>query len=187
MKTFRTLLFALAFSIPALAIPALAVAAQPPGFWSYPAIQGFGPVHVWPQATVRPNKDTTYKALFDVTKSKALDKLNGSLDHTARTVNAFASVGVPLKHLKFVVIIHGPATPIVLSEKAFEAKFGHPNPDLKIISALHKAGVEILVCGNALADQGYNPSDVNPQVKIALSAVSTLVALQNKGYALMRM
>lgn len=182
MKKFRTLFFALAFSIPALAF-----AAQPPGFWSYPAIQGFGPVHVWSQAIVRPNKHTTYKALFDVTKSKSLDKLNGSLDHTARTVNAFASVGVPLKHLKFVVIIHGPATSIALSEKAFEAKFGHPNPNLKIISALRKAGVEILVCGNALGDLGYSPSEVNPQVKVALSAVSTLVILQDKGYALMRM
>ncbi len=182
IKKLSLLVLAAAFSI-----PMAAMATQPPGFWSYPAIQGFGPVHVWPQAMLRPNKHTTYKALFDVTKSKSMDKLNGSLDHTARTVNAFASVGVPLKHLKFVVIIHGAATSIALNEKAFEAKFGHPNPNLKIISALRKAGVEVLVCGNALGDLGYNPSEVNPQVKIALSAISTLVILQDKGYALMRM
>lgn len=182
MKKFRTLVFALAFSI-----PAIAAATQPPGFWSYPAIQGFGPVHTWPEAIVRPDKQTTYKALFDVTKSKSLEKLNGSLDHTARTVNIFASAGVPLKNLKFVVIIHGPATAVALNEKTFEAKFGHPNPNLKIINALRKAGVKVLVCGNALGDLGYTPSEVNPQVKIALSAMSTLVIYQDKGYALMRM
>lgn len=172
----------------AAALSTTAFAAQPPGFWSYPAIKGYGPVHVWPQAVDRPSRTKTYKALFDLTKGKAdSDKVNPGLDHIARTVNIFAAAGVPLDHLKFDVIIHGGATPIVLDEAAYRAKFGHSNPNLTVISELRLAGVKIMVCGNALGDMDLKPTAVNPNIKVALSAISTLVIQQDEGYALMRM
>lgn len=163
-------------------------AQQPAGFWTKPAIKDFGPVHVWPEAVARPNGTTTYKALFDVTQgSPAADKVNPGLDHVARTVNVFAAAGTPLSHLRFAVIIHGGATPIALDDKTFRAKFGHPNPDLAVIAALKQAGVDVMVCGNALGDMQYTPAEVNPEVKVALSALSTLIILQDEGYALIRM
>ncbi len=180
----RISFIALAASL-TLASPALAQ--QAPGFWTTPAIEGIGPVHVWPQATLRPNKTTTYKAVFDVTKAGNANKINPGLDHIARAVNVFAAAGVPVSHLKFKVIIHGPATPVVLDAKSFEAKFGHANPNLEVIQALKKAGVEIFVCGNALGDMKYTPSEVNPHIRVALSALSTLIILQDEGYALLTM
>ena len=163
-------------------------ASQPAGFWHYPAIKGYGPEHTWPGVAVRPHAGTTYKALFDVTQGKAAaDKVNPGLDHIARTVNIFAGAGIPLGHLKFEVIIHGPATPIVLSAAAYQAKFGHPNPNLAVIAALRKAGVHLLVCGNALGDMHLTPAQVNPEIHVALSALSTVIILQNQGYALVRM
>jgi len=170
-----------------LAFASPAFAQQAPGFWTTPAIKGIGPVHVWPQATLRPSATATYKAVFDVTRAGDARKINPGLDHIARAVNVFAAAGVPLTHLKFTVIVHGPATPVVLDEKSFQAKFGHANPDLAVIEALKKAGVQLLVCGNALGDMGYTPSEVNPDVKVALSALSTLIILQDQGYALLTM
>lgn len=172
----------------AMALSASAFAAHPAGFWTYPAIAGYGPVHVWPEAVLRPNPKATYKALFDVTQGKAdAGKVNPSLDHVARTVNTFAAAGVPLSHMKFAVIIHGGATAIALNEKAYMAKFGHANPNLAVIADLKKAGVDVMVCGNALGDMDFTPAEVNPDIKVALSALSTLVILQDQGYALMRM
>lgn len=189
MKTSR---LARRFGVAGAAIGALLLAssafAADTGFWSYPAIAGYGPVHVWPGVVLMPDKETTYKAVFDVTQgSKNPAKVSAALDHVARAVNVFAAAGVPLDHLKFVVIVHGPATPIILNEKAYAAKFHKKNPNLAVISALRKAGVEVLVCGNALADMKFNPEEVNPEVKVALSALSTLVILEDQGYALMRM
>lgn len=180
----RSVILALA-AVAALA-PA-AVAQQEPGFWTKPAIKEYGPVHVWPNAVVRPNAHATYKALFDVTAAGKPDAVNPGLDHIARAVNVFAAEGVPLGHLKFAVIIHGPATPIVLSDKAFQAKFGHPNPNLAIIADLKKAGVNVMVCGNALGDMSFTPAEVNPDIRVALSALSTLIIMQDQGYALIRM
>ena len=163
-------------------------ASQPSGFWHYPAIKGYGPEHTWPGVVVRPRAGATYKALFDLTQGKsAADKVNPGLDHIARTINIFAGAGVPVRHLKFDVIIHGPATPIVLSAAAYQAKFGHPNPNLAVIAALRKAGVDLMVCGNALGDMHLTPAQVNPDIHVALSALSTVIILQNQGYALVRM
>jgi len=167
---------------------ATASAQQPSGFWSTPAIQGIGPVHAWPQAVLRPDANTTYKAVFDVTKpAPSNDKMNPGLDHIARAVNVFAAAGIPLSHLQFAVIIHGPATPVALSDKEFQAKFGHPNPNTAVIEALTKAGVQVMVCGNALGDMQFTPEQVNPNIKVALSALSTLIILQDQGYALLTM
>ena len=165
--------------------PALAQAGS---FWQYPAIPGYGPVHVWPHVIDKPGPHKLYKALFDLTKpGKSFLELNPGLDHIARAVNTFAAANVPLNHLRFVVIIHGPATPIALGERAFEMKFHHPNPNLRIIAALKRAGVRIWVCGNALGDMHFTPSEVNPQIRVVLSALTTLVIQQDEGYALMRM
>jgi intracellular sulfur oxidation DsrE/DsrF family protein len=181
----RSVVLALAAAV---GLASTAAAQQGAGFWSTPAIQGIGPVHVWPQAILRPDANTTYKAVFDVTKPAASnDKMNPGLDHIARTVNVFAAVGIPTSHLKFAVIIHGPATPIVLSDKEYQAKFGQANPNTGVIEALTKAGVQVMVCGNALGDMKFTPEQVNSNIKVALSALSTLIILQDQGYALLTM
>jgi intracellular sulfur oxidation DsrE/DsrF family protein len=177
------------WALPLLAMTLLTlpvVSAKP--FWSYPVIQGYGPVHIWPKVALRPNPHQTYRALFDVTKpGKTFLKLNPGLSHIARAVNTFVAAGVPLSHLRFLVIIHGPATPIALGARKFQAVFHHPNPNLRILRDLRRAGVRIYVCGNALGDMHYNPREVNPEITVALSALTTLVMIQDKGYALMRM
>ena len=171
-----------------IALLASSAFAADAGFWSYPAISGYGPVHVWPHVVLKPKRDTTYKAVFDVTKpSPAPEKLSPALNHVARAVNVFAAAGISLQHLRFVIIVHGPATADILDNQAYRARFHVDNPNLALIAALHKAGVRLLVCGNALADLKFKPSEVDPQVKVALSALSTLVILQDQGYALLSM
>ncbi len=175
-------------SLPVLAILAFGAVAHAESFWIHPAIKGYGAVHVWSEDTLKPDKATTYKAVFDVTKpSSAPDKVSGALDHIARGVNVFAATGVALDHLKYVVILHGPATFDILNDASYKAKFHVANPNLKLITALSRAGVEIYVCGNALADLKLTPKDVDGHVKVALSALSTSIILQDKGYALISM
>lgn len=184
-SSMKRILLLLSLSFAAL-LCTLPVQAGP--FWQYPVIKGYGPVHIWPHVALHPNPHKVYRALFDLTKpGKSFLRLNPGLDHVARAVNTFVAAGVPLSHLRFVVIIHGPATPIALGPHTFEAVFHHPDPNLQIIRKLTRAGVHIYVCGNALGDMHYTPAEVNPHIHVALSALTTLVMLQNEGYALMRM
>ncbi len=171
-----------------VAISSTATAQQPAGFWTYPSIKDYGPVHVWPEAGLRPDASTTYKAVFDVTQAaQGADEVSPGLVKVARTVNAFVAGGTPVDHLKFVVLIHGPATPIALSADKFQAKYGHANPNLGVIQALKNAGVDVKVCGNGLGENGFTPADVNSNLSVAMAALAGLVILQNQGYAVLSM
>lgn len=168
----------------ALALPASAMA----GEWVTPAIQGYGGVHPLPHTKVQPNHKRTYKAIFDVTSGgKDHSKINPGLKHVARAVNVFASAGVPIKHLHFVAIVHGPkATSAVLNNAAYKKLYHVDNPNLKLLSELKKAGVKVFVCGQAMYDLHYPLADLSKDVHAALSALSTTVIYGDKGYVYMK-
>lgn len=169
------------------------LADSPAGFWQNPVIKAAGDMHPLPDGAFQPQRDITYKAVFSLTKSEiSKDKkqaadTDGGLEAVARAVNLFASAGVPPDHLKFVAIIHGGATPIVLDNAHYKQEFGVDNPNLKVIKQLEAAGVQIAVCGQALAGWKFEYSWVNPDIKVALSALSTMIILQQQGYSLIPM
>jgi len=157
---------------------------QSSGYWQYPAIEGYGRVHPRPNSAEQPDPQKTYKVVFNVTKpSKDKGQPNPGLDHVARAVNVFASAGVPLDHLKFVAVIHGPATMSVLNGDQYKKQFGGANPNLELIGKLREAGVKVEVCGQAVSDNEYQDDWINPDVTITLSALSDLAIYGNRGYA----
>ncbi|BAW80481.1 hypothetical conserved protein [Candidatus Nitrosoglobus terrae] len=160
------------------------VIADDNNFWQTPAIEGFGKMHPLPQSSYQPSKNETHKAIFWLTKAKELKQVNLALESVARAVNLYASAGVPLGQLKFVAIISGPATATVLDNVHYKKQYGIDNPNLPMIKKLTEAGVEILVCGQAVAGNHYQYDWIDPQVKIALSGITTIIDLQQQGYAL---
>jgi len=112
------------------------------------------------------------------------DKLNSSLDRVARTVNIYGSAGVPASHLHFVVVIHGPATPIVLDSTHYQEKFKFDNPNIALIDELEKVGVKVVVCGQALAHNKFAQEWVYPKIELTLSAITDIIILEKSGYVL---
>lgn len=163
---------------------AAATAQAATGNPTHPAIAHYGGIHPRPNAAEQPSPKKHYKVVFDISKhGKAKDQPNPALDVVARQVNIFASAGVPLDYLNFVAVIRGPATASVLTDAAYTKQFGHKNPNTPLIAALHKAGVKVEVCGQALAGHKYPNNSVNPKVTIALSAFSTFAIYEKRGYA----
>lgn len=166
---------------------AAALADQPAGFWQNPVIKSAGSMHPLPNAAFQPDKSATYKALFVIDEnSKDPKSVNHGLEHVAMAVNIFASAGVPLDQLKFVVIVRG-AVPAVLDDAQYQKQFHTPNPNLKVIHELEANGVQVAVCGQAVAGWNEDYSWIDPSVKVALSGISTIVILQHEGYALMQL
>jgi intracellular sulfur oxidation DsrE/DsrF family protein len=170
------------FGLAMLACGSLAAADEPE--WSNPVIKGYGKIVALPKAAMQPDKNADYKVVFNLTSGGDPDKVNSSLDRVARTVNIFASAGVPASHLHFVVVIHGPATPIVLDNAHYQEKFKFDNPNIALIDELEKAGVKVVVCGQALAHNKIAHEWVNPQVELTLSAISDVIILEKSGYVL---
>ena len=152
--------------------------------WINPTIQEAGAIVALPTAGMQPDKNTDYKVVFNVTGRGAPEKIEIGLDRVARSVNLFTSAGVPLSRLHFIVVVHGPAAPAILDDAHYKEKFGVENPNTKLISALEKAGVQVVVCGQALAHNKFPEAWVNPQVEITLAALTDLIILQQQGYVL---
>jgi len=165
-----------------LACSSFAAAAEPE--WSNPVIKGYGKIVSLPNAAMQPNKNADYKVVFNLTVGGDPDKLNSSLDRVARTVNIYGSAGVPASHLHFVVVIHGPATPIVLDSTHYQEKFKFDNPNIALIDELEKVGVKVVVCGQALAHNKFAQEWVYPKIELTLSAITDIIILEKSGYVL---
>jgi intracellular sulfur oxidation DsrE/DsrF family protein len=163
-------------------LQATAVQAAGDAEWAYPGIPGFGKVMPAPRAGVQPDKNTQYKVVYNVNERGEPEKLNPALDKLARSVNIFASAGVPLSNLHFIGVVHGPATFALLDNEHYRERFQVDNPNLKLLEALDKAGVKVMVCAQALANLKLQPEWVDPKVQVTLSAISDFVLLQQQGY-----
>jgi intracellular sulfur oxidation DsrE/DsrF family protein len=180
--------FPLVLAVTGLLLPVVAGAAQPANFWSTPTITGYGKIHYLPNAAYKPVSGETYRIVFSLTQAaKSPSQVNLSLDHVARTVNLYVAAGVPLDHLKFVAVASGAATPLVLTDARYRAAYGVSNPNLPLIAELRNAGVDVAVCGQAVAEHHFQYAWVDRHVTLSLSALTTVTTLEHKGYALMQM
>jgi intracellular sulfur oxidation DsrE/DsrF family protein len=163
-----------------------ATAEQPPGFWTTPAIEGYGQIHALPKAAYQPDPAKSYRIVIAMTAgSKEPGQINPAIERVARTVNLYASAGVPLSHLKFVAVAYGPATSVALNDAQYKAAYGVANPNLPVIAKLRKAGVDVAVCGQAVAEHNYQYEWVDPSVTLTLSAITTITTLEHEGYHLL--
>ncbi|WP_417807638.1 DsrE family protein [Thioclava sp.] len=156
--------------------------------WVNPVVKDYGRMHPAPYGALQPNPDKTWKVVFDVNNgSNDSDGVNSALWHVARAVNVYAEAGVDHEHRKFAVVLHGGATKDALSAAAYKAKFGHDDPNTKLIKELAAAGVHFYICGQALADNGFTPDQVSSHVDVALSALAAVPVLESEGYQLFEM
>lgn len=172
-------LLALSIGLCALATP---VIAQPGG----PRIAGYGAIAPLSGVEMRADQGVRYRMLFNVTKAAATpDKVNPSLDKVARLLNLLGRDNIRPAPGDIVVIVHGAATPIVANSTAYEAKTkAKVNPNLDLIAKLRAAGVTVAVCSQALHANRIALKDLAPGVRIDLAAMTTLAALQVRGWAL---
>jgi len=101
----------------------------------------------------------------------------------ARFVNTLSKYGVPISHRKIVVVFHQKATPLVLDDQAFAARFsGVHNPNIPLIKSLTKAGVSFRVCGQGVLANHIEPKTIQPEIELDLWALTTMVNLETEGY-----
>ncbi len=171
-------LAALSFAVPAAR--AQAIGTPRPG----PVIEEFGAVF-----DVREidwgTPDVEYRAVFDVRDpAETPGERNRSIETVARYLNMHARAGVPREKLHAVLVLHGGAAKGALSDDAYRERFGTANPDRELIRALIDAGAEVVLCGQSAMSRGFPAADLAPGVRLALSAMTALVAYQQQEYSL---
>ena len=156
--------------------------------WIYPVIPKFGAVHPRPDAAVQPDPSADYKVFVDVvTGEDDHTKALWSLDRLARLVNLMGFAKVPPSHVHIVALLDEKALLAAMSNAMYRKHFHMDNPNLPILHALKKAGVQLMVCSQAMAGQGLKDSDVDPSVTVTLSAVTDSVVYGQRGYTFMQL
>ena len=149
-----------------------------------PYVKNFGKSFYIENPDVNLDKDEIHKVIFDVYTDQSKKNVpNPLLVTVARHLNMHGKQGIPLENLKTVLIIHGGATGSVLSEASFQKTFQRGNPDFDLLNELVEAGVEVYVCGQSIHARGKTKEDLNPNIKMAVSAITTLINYQGKGYS----
>lgn len=147
----------------------------------FPIIRKFGGVAPRPTAVEQPRAGA--KVVLDVTADGPPANINKGLDRAARLINLYGASGLKSSDVKIVVVLHGAATRAALRDADHRRRFEGPNPNLELIAALREAGVDVLVCGQALNYQGYADAEVAEGVSVAAAALTVVVNKQADGYS----
>jgi len=175
------------YALPAILVLALAsagpvAAAGDDGL----AVPGYPVATDVPGAHELPDPSIDYKIAWGIGQGAEdpTSEVNPALPTLARYVNTLAKWGVPEEKRHIIAIFHqrSPNFDIVLNNDAFNAKYGKDNPNIELIAALTKAGVEFRACGQAVVGREIDPKDVNPEIQIDLWAMTSFMNLQMKGY-----
>ncbi|MHB8838333.1 MAG: DsrE family protein [Gemmatimonadaceae bacterium] len=139
----------------------------------------FRPEHVAP-------KDLVYRIAWDVTvgPEKPGDVTSGFRAPANFLMMTDAS-GIPRKNVHLAMIVHGTATRSLLRNDAYKTATGVDNPNIALLEALHDAGVEVIVCGQALIGRKVPRDQLLPFVKTSISATLARAVLNAQGYASM--
>lgn len=147
----------------------------------FPVIEGYGGVFSV-EGEEGPRRGT--KVVFDVTgDAKEAGQPVPGLARAALLYNLAGRDGIKPAELHVAIVLHGNATKYSLSDEAFKAQFGKPNPNAELIRRLTKVGAKITVCGQSLVKNGFEPKMVAAEVKVASSALTAVINKQADGYA----
>lgn len=132
------------------------------------------------------NKKLDYKVVIDVTDGvKDSTRVMRTLNEVARSYNLNIANGVPQKKMNMAVVVHGSAIYGILSDEAYQKKYGVPNPNREVIDILKKEGIEFYVCSQILSFRNIPSEDVLESIDIAISAKTALITLDQMGYTYM--
>jgi len=150
-------------------------------------IKDFGQTFNVENPDIKTDMDANHKIIFDVTQSSE-DKsvVNKYIETAARFLNMHAKAGLKPEQLHVAMTLHGGAWQDVMTNEAYKEKFGVDNPNFELINQLTEAGVDIILCGQTAGARGLNKTNVNPNVKFALSAMTALLQYQNNGYRFLK-
>lgn len=128
--------------------------------------------------------DLIYKMAWHVTEGPSDPKARVQGFGTPATFLRLMDVnGVGRSNVKLAIIVHGTATPSLLNNSAYKTRTGADNASIPLLTALHEAGVQIIVCGQALINRDVPRDQLLPFVKVATTATSAHGILAAQGYA----
>jgi intracellular sulfur oxidation DsrE/DsrF family protein len=153
----------------------------------YPVLNGGKESGIIPVSspTEIPDPNIEYKLLFELVSNNpdsTLKEVNAGLKEVARIINLHVASGIPLKKITPVVVVHASAVHVMRTNEAFQKKFKMDNPSIPFMDQMRKIGVKFLICGQAMEFFETKKEDLQPDVKVSLTAQTVLSSYKLKGF-----
>lgn len=146
-------------------------------------IPGVEPAKDQPGAHEYPDPKLTYKIVFDLAGGPDTpDKVNPELRGVAEFINTLAKYNVPASHRIIAVVFHQKSTPAILINDEYRKRYNTDNPNIALVQAMKKAGVDFRVCGQAVLGMKIDPKTIQPEIQLDLWAGMTIPNLMMRGY-----
>ena len=146
-------------------------------------IPGVEPAKDQPGAHEYPDPKLTYKLVFDLAGGPGTpDKVNPGLRGVAEFINTLAKYNVPASHRIIAVVFHQKSTPAILLNDEYRKRYNTDNPNIALVQAMKKAGVDFRVCGQAVLGMKIDPKTIQPEIQLDLWAGTTIPNLMMRGY-----
>mgnify|MGYP005848097709 CR=1 FL=1 len=151
-------------------------------------VPDFGAFNPMTDAFEKPDPSLRYRIIFDVAQpARAEGAVHQGLERVARMANLLQYYGVKLQPGDIVVTLHGAAAKTALTSAAYAKRFANQtNPNAALIEQLSKAGVSVRLCGQSMVANGFAKDELNADVQVDVSAITTIGTLQMRGYALIQ-
>lgn len=131
------------------------------------------------------NISENYKVVFDISKApEDPSEVNKYVEGVARFLNMHSEAGKSAETMKVAVVLHGEAAQGLLKNEYYREKYQVNNPNQALFEALHKNGVQLILCGQTAMHRNITEDRRIPETKVALSAMTALIQLQNDNYRL---
>lgn len=135
------------------------------------------------EVTFPASKELTYRVAFAVNVGPgAPDSIVPGFRAPANFLYVGDANGVPRANVHLAVVVWGTATHSLMKNDAYRALKGADNASIALLEALNDAGVQIIVCGEALINRKVARGDLLPFVKVAPTATMALATLQAQGF-----
>ena len=152
-----------------------------------PVIAEFG--KVWPidNPDFKTDIDLEFKVVFDIMSSPEYhDQVNTSIETAARFLNMHAQHGIPQDNLKVALVVHNKATKDIMSQEAYEQRYGVPNPNFDLVTALIDSGADVILCGQSSLSRDVPSENTIEGVQVSLSAMTAIIQLTDQNYTLIK-
>lgn len=134
--------------------------------------------------------DTTQvvKVVFDITSSSDPGEPSIYITSVARYLNMMVMDGMPKEKMNIAIVLHGSAIFDLMKDSYYHMEYpdNPTNPNLGLLQALSKNGVEIITCGQSLSLRQIEKKMIYDKTAVALSAMTAVIQLQNQGYQLIK-
>ena len=157
--------------------------AQTSSFSRGPVLEDFGENVLIKDGLENPDQQV-FKVLFDLAAKNETDQPLRQLNTIARFINMHARAGVDPNNIHTAAVVHGGASYELMSNDAYQNRFGKPNPSAKLVQALLAAGTKIELCGQSAAYHGIDKNELAEGIHMSLSAMTSNALFQQQGFTL---